>query len=133
MSTTRRDYDTPSREDVEFLVRAFLDAPMRESKRGRFAEVPEGNVGALDTLIRALVKYRYEPDPDGDRPVQWQLSDWTREEPHHFASLPRFADDGSNTEERLDVALMNLAMANATVQRVHDVRRALRNTPKEQG
>lgn len=130
MNGTRKDYDPASRTEVENLVRVFLDSPARESKRGGFAEVPAGDVEELDALILALVKYRYKPDPDGDRPIRWQLCDWTRQEPHHFVCLPHATEDNSNLDGRLDTALMNLAMANDTVQGVQRMRQYFRQEKK---
>lgn len=122
MRGTRKDYTDISREQVEALVKAYLDAPQRDSDGG-FAEVPEGDKEELDALILALVKYRYEPDPDGDRPLRWQLCDWTREQPHHFVNLPKLADDDSNLDKVFDRAMLNLALAHEEVQRLQQLRR----------
>jgi len=119
MRGTRKDYVRPTRVEVMNLIQAFFDAPQRESKRGGFAEVLEGDKDELDALILALVKYRYEPDSDGDRPIRWSLCDWTREEPGHYVNLPRLEDDCSNGSKVLDRALLNLAHANEAVQQVH--------------
>ena len=69
MRGTCKQYDQPSRDAVETLVTAFLDKEFRESVRGGFAEVPEGDVEELDALILALVKYRYSR-PSG-QPYAW--------------------------------------------------------------
>jgi hypothetical protein len=115
MRGTRKDYDTPTREVVLALVQTYLDAPARVSDGG-FAEVPEGDKDELDALILALVKYRYEPDSDGDRPIRWSLCDWHREQPGRFVALPRERGDGSNMEELLSLALLNLSVANSELQ-----------------
>lgn len=121
MRGTRKDWTPTTREEVEALVRAFLDAPQRESDGG-FAKVPEGDKEELDGLILALVKYRYEPDPDGVRPIRWSLCDWTREQPHSFVNLPRMAEGDANIEQVFDSALLNMAMASSEVQRLQQVR-----------
>lgn len=121
MRGTRKDYTHPTRVEVLNLVQAYLDAPQRESDGG-FAEVPEGDVAELDALILALIKYRYEPDPDGDRPIRWSLCDWTRQDPHQFVHLPKMEDDESNIERVFDKALLNMAMASSEVQRLQQIR-----------
>lgn len=123
MRGTRGDYEAPTREEVEALVEKYLDAPFRASKRGGFADMPEGDKKELDTLIEALVKFRYEPDSDGDRPVKWNLCDWTREQPHSFGFLPQDKDDGSNFGAVYGVAMMNLSMAMEDVRRLEERRR----------
>jgi hypothetical protein len=112
MRGTRKQYDEPTREQVEALLKQFLDAPQRKSDGG-FAEVPKGDKEELDAIVEALVKYRYEPDPDGDRPIKWDLCDWTRQEPSRFAMLPK---DG--TARRLDIAQMNVAIASDDLRSV---------------
>lgn len=119
MHGTRKDYTDVPRVEIERLMKAFLDSPQRKSQRGGFAEVKEGDKDELDALILALVKYRYEPDPDGDRPIRWQLCDWTREQPGHYVSLPRLEDNYSNIDKVLDLAILNLAYANEAVQHTH--------------
>lgn len=132
MNGTRKDYDSVSRTEVEDLVRVFLDSPQRQSLRGGFAEVHTEDKEDLDDLIRALVKYRYAPDPDGDRPIRWQLCDWTKQEPHNFINLPHAEEDDSNIEARLDLALLNLAMAHEAVQGIQRMRNFLKiERPKE--
>lgn len=114
MRGTRKDFNMPSRVEVLNLVNAFLDGPQRKSKHGGFAEVPEGDKAELDALILALVKYRYEPDPDGDRPIRWLLSDWSREEILRFRPLPR----GGKPQTRLAIAQLNVALASETLRDV---------------
>lgn len=123
MRGTRKDYVTPSRFEVLNLVQEYLDGAQRESKRGGFAEVKEKDIAEIDAVILALVKYRYAPDSDGDRPIRWSLCDWTREDPHSFVNLPRIADDESNIEQVLDKAIRNLALAHEAVQRIHRMRK----------
>ena len=119
-----------TRVELLDLVQKFCDVPQRESDGG-FAEVPEGDKAELDALILALVKYRYEPDPDGDRPIRWSLCDQTREQPHSFVNLPLMADDDSNIEQVFDRALLNMAMASSEVQRIQQVRFWERQDEKE--
>lgn len=86
---TRRDYETPSREDVLALVNKFLDSPQRKSERGGFASVGEHDVSEINDLVTALIKYRYEADPDGDRPIRWRFLDWKKVEIPQGFILPR--------------------------------------------
>jgi hypothetical protein len=121
MRGTRKDWDEPTRDAVEVRVAAFLDRDQRPSIRGGFADVPEGDMDELDALILNLVKYRYAPDPDGDRPVKWSLCDWSRFQPHNFQYLPHSDENGDKDEEQLDIALLNLDMAMSEVRRIRNI------------
>lgn len=123
MRGTRKDYTFPTRFEVLNLVQEYLDGAQRESKRGDFAEVKENDIEEIDAIILALVKYRYAPDADGDRPIRWSLCDWTREDPHSFVNLPKIDDDYSNIDQVLDKALHNLSIANEAVQHVGFIRK----------
>lgn len=111
MRGTRKDWDGASREEVLAIVEKFLEGGVRKDpkNRGGFAEVAEGDKDELDEIIRALVKFRYEPDPDGDRPIRWSLCDWTREEPSPYVMLPRLTKQ--NTKRYLQLAETNVSIA----------------------
>jgi hypothetical protein len=122
MQGTRKQFDQPTREAVEARVKAFLDDPQRKSTGG-WAEVPEWDRDELSALIRDLVKFRYEPDPDGDRPMEWQLCDRTRQEPFRFRDSPKLEDNLSNFDRVFEVALFNLGRASSIVQQLIQAKR----------
>jgi hypothetical protein len=107
MRGTRHEYDTPSRESVEALVKAFLDRPHQESVKGGFAWADNEDLEELDHLLEALIKFRFAPDPDGDRPIRWSLCNWNTEQPHHFRCLPL----DHKHPYAMDTAIANLTAA----------------------
>jgi hypothetical protein len=123
MRGTRKDFDEPSRADVENKLATFLDAPQRKSVRGGFADVPAGDSEELDGLILALIKYRYESDPDGDRPISWQFCDRTKQQPHSFLLLDRDDEmEEAALEKNLDNAVTNMSMAASALDRIQQAR-----------
>ena len=101
--------------DIKHPERAWLGrayVPPRTAK----ATKPVPLVVFLHGLNKALIKYRYEPDPDGDRPIRWALCDWTRQEPHRFAFLPK-----EGHLRRLALAQMNVALAAEDLRSVVDL------------
>ena len=129
MRGTRKDFDEPTRMAVEDQLSLFLDLPQRKTNRGGFAAVLPEDVQELDDLILALVKYRYAPDSDGDRPLRWSLCDWTTHQPHNFQYLPHSDENGDKDEQRLDIALLNLDIAMSEVKQCRD---SLRYTKQQQ-
>lgn len=113
---TRHDYDTPSPEDLRNRIEAWLAKPQQLSIRNGFADVSSGDVEELDDLIRALVKYRYAPDPDGDRPILWSLLNWRTHEIPPFFLLPK--DTRTNHDRRLKIAASNVNAASIQLNHV---------------
>lgn len=121
MRRTRKEFDTPRREDVQALIDQWFAEPHRESDGG-FAPCTDDDTTEMSELIRALVKFRFGPDSDGDRPLRWATLNWTTHEPpavvYHLQQEPRTAEEWL---EKIRQAQANAKMAADTAGRVVDV------------
>lgn len=107
-------------------LRRKIEAFLQEKKRsaGGYAPVTEAETTALHAIIEALIAAKYEPDPDRDYPLEWEIVDRTRFRRSHFMALPYpHKHDQPHSpeayEEELDGALFNLALAYRDVDTAH--------------
>lgn len=117
MRGTRRDYDPPDLDEARARFEAFVAGPRRPSVGGGFATVEPEDLEALDAIVLDLVKARFDPDCDGDRPVRWTLLDWTRFETIPFEPIPREIEAVRTrsklveAEDQEKIAALNLSLA----------------------
>lgn len=93
MHGTRKDFDVVTREQILDMVETWVNRPQVRSvdidqvdegrerggrwRHGVTSLVTEVDIGKLYDIIKALIKHRYVPDADGDRPIHWDLVDAT--------------------------------------------------------
>lgn len=73
-------------------IDSFLEEH-RPSRRGGWAEISREDVEKLDEIIEMLVDLKADRDADGDRTVQWTLTNRREEERMPFANVPYFDKD----------------------------------------
>jgi hypothetical protein len=97
---TRRDYETPLKADVLAKVEKWFDVPPVPSSDTGSKDpaawqlsVPCPAVPAamtdLHDIITDLVKARFLPDSDGDRPLLYSLLDWTSQVRTDLVDMPK--------------------------------------------
>jgi len=86
---------TPAK--LQNLIHEFL-YDKRKSNGDGYAEITLGDVQYLYEIISMLVELKFEPDADGDYPIDYEITDLTRYERSLFLQVPRWggeADDNN--------------------------------------
>lgn len=92
------------------LIENFVGTKRKSS--GGWAPVMDYDLEELSGIIRQLVNEKWESDPDGDRPIDWRITDRTKFEPQHFFFLPYLHDsDIEEIDKYIDLAQANVQMA----------------------
>lgn len=106
------------------IIDKFL--AQRIPSHGGRAPVTEADFEALSIIINLLIESKWEPDADGDYPVEFHLVDRTRFEPAHFLDLPylfKITSPGPELDMYQHRASRNAITALETMQRALDWRR----------
>lgn len=80
---------------------------------GGWAPVKPGDIRELSDIIINIARLKWEPDPDGDRPIQCILLDRTKYQPLYFKPLPYPHKD---RDGYFEAAISNLARAIADME-----------------
>ena len=108
---------------LETLIEKFL-SEKRKSDSG-YAPVTVDDVNNLYKIIDMLVEAKFEPDADGDYPVDYEITDLTRYERSHFVQIPHWLyrkhSDENNDEEVLNKYAINLSIATERLKIFSDI------------
>lgn len=142
-----KDEDEPNEEAVDMTLRdqavTLLDAFLAEGRSrssGGFAPVHKTDVEKLWDIFVAILEAKYERDPDGDLPIRFELTDWTRFEFRRWLQLPQMKriDQLEDPEARADAwadrlraALANMRQAAEIAAAEGDIQRNLREEAKQ--
>lgn len=85
----------------------------RVPSTGGWAPVKPEEVSELAGILNDVIAAKYDPDPDGDLPINFQLVDRTRFERAHFFLIPytHGAKTPAEYDAAIDEAMGNLKMA----------------------
>jgi len=101
------------REALDRLIDRFL-AERRESDAGGWAPVTLADIERLHIILNKIIRMKWGADPDGDRPINWQLIDRTKFEPMHYDPVPyEHQVEGAAKFERLGIVMRNARLANS--------------------
>jgi hypothetical protein len=103
------------------LIQCFLSD--RRHSTGGYAEVKPEDMGILSRIMLRLIERKFEVDPDGDLPVEFQLIDRTRYEPMHFEPVP-YMHKSKNEKDREDIFslhMLNLVLSTSAVDRAYRI------------
>ncbi len=95
------------RESLFSLITDWLDG-YRDSDGG-YAKITREDVTELYHIVDRLVKLKCQADPDGDRPIDFRLTNLNQCWPNRFRDVPY--DHKSPDNEVLQTLLNNTAMA----------------------
>lgn len=124
------------------LLQEFLKE-RRESDRGGYAPVTKEDLEQLHEIIGKLIEFKWEADCDGDRPVEWHLTDRTKYQrdryvavPHAHLGMAEDAFDSEVFEQYMSNVLLNNSIANDEMQRLHrlmlNISREIRDKRKKE-
>lgn len=67
-----------------------IDDFMKDKRKsnGGYAEVRDKDIIKLSEIIREICEAKYEKDPDGDIPINWDILDRTKYEPLDLLQVP---------------------------------------------
>lgn len=124
------------------MIDGFLQE-RRESHGGGWAQITGDDVKQLSSIIDALVKLKCEKDADGDCPIEWDLTNRRTHQRSHYIQIPydrKLDDDGEKREltddereDRLELLMFNLGLAQDAVNQEMKMRRYFRNEKKRAG
>lgn len=106
-----------------------LERFLKERRRseGGYAQITHQDMNDLYAIIRTIIKEKCEADPDGDYPIDVQLTDRTRFRPLHFMPVPYIRPsvdcDTEELDDILDKHFYNLSVA---MDAVKDCRLSIR-------
>lgn len=121
--------------DIDLLIalEAFLCPQEKRKSTGGYAPVEDGDMNDLAQILRMLIERKWETDPDGDRPVDWELIDRTKYEPMPYRrQIPyRHHDEGLDPigKEELASEVLEACITNAqsAMQRLNTEARILQS------
>ena len=125
-----KDEDEPNEEAVDMTLRdqavTLLDAFLAEGRSrssGGFAPVHKTDVEKLWDIFVAILEAKYERDPDGDLPIRFELTDWTRFEFRRWLQLPQMKriDQLEDPEARADAWADRLRAALANMRQAAEI------------
>ena len=107
---------------LEKLINGFL-YEKRKSNGENYAEVTLGDVQYLYEIINMLVEAKFEPDADGDYPLDYEITDLTRYERSLFLQVPHWGGevDDNNYDDILRAYAINNNIAADKVKIFADV------------
>lgn len=94
----------PARSEVVELTSKFLAERRRSA--GGFANITTEDSENLSDIVRALIIAKCEADPDGDRPIEFDIFDATKIKPLSFGPIPY--DHDVRSEDELDSIMKRL-------------------------
>jgi len=101
---------------VELLIRQFL-AERRESDGG-YAPVHLEDLFLLDHIISELVEEKWGSDPDGDRPIAWEIIDRNTHRMPPFLAIPHLSHETRDEiEAHMSALFWNLEIAMSELER----------------
>ena len=104
--------------NLKRMIAKFL-AECRESDGG-YAPVTESDMEQLEAIIAILVSTKFEPDPDGDFPVEWKLINRNTHHGMHYRPVPYSLDAGPESALDIHQAItLNFGLANDDMSRYH--------------
>ena len=117
---------TETKQQLTDKINAFL-SERRESPDGGWARITTQDCLDLSEIIHLLVILKCEPDPDGDRPINWNIVNRRMFEPQFwndvpYSHLPRYAEEYTEEDRknhaawRLEELLYNLSRATKQVE-----------------
>ena len=85
----------------------------RREGDGGYAPVTNEDVASLHRILSLLVEAKFEADPDGDRPIDWNIIDRTKYWPMHFTQVgySHKAKTDEDWQRIMDANLINLSIA----------------------
>jgi len=100
-----------TRQEIHQQLDAFLLD--RRKSDGGYAKITQKDITDLGELLRKIIEEKCEPDPEGNRPIEFKLIDRTRFEPMHFVPVAyeHKAENQGDLDEILDDHLLNLSIA----------------------
>jgi len=102
-------------------LHALIDKFLKERKKstGGYAPVSQEEIDTLCNIVQSLIELKYQPDPDGDVPVEFTIVDRTQYERLGYGPIPYI--DKANTEKEqllaVELAHMNMDIANEAFRR----------------
>jgi hypothetical protein len=103
-------------------IEQFL-SEKREIVDGGWAEVRDEDVSQLYDIVYLLVKEKFAPDCDGDRPIDVTIIDRTKFRGMAFQPVPYHRSDNTLTDAVLEDHLSNLTIALNDVTNLLRIRR----------
>jgi len=99
---------------LDGLIDRFLE-DHRESDGG-YAKVTTEDIHLLYEIVRELIAFKCEEDPDGDLPIEFEIVNRRTHEPMHYGQVPyRDGIDGCREPipfmEMMRILQMNLSIA----------------------
>src|SRR5688572_17674096 len=94
------------------LIEGFLK-DHRQSDGGGFAEVTEDDMLRLQIIIDRLIEAKFDPDADGDHPVEYTLVDRNKYERLPFIPVPYDHKPRTLEQEEamFETVMLNLSIA----------------------
>ena len=106
---------------LETLIDKFL-LEKRKSEGNRYAEVTTYDMEYLYRIVAMLIELKFEPDADGDYPVNFKMTDLTKYEKSHFVQIPLWLGrENDNSAEILRGCILNNSMAAETLKIFSDM------------
>lgn len=114
------DEDIPltSREIIH-LIDNFLQK-RTESKGSSFARVTHQNMHDLSEIIYKIIEAKWGRDADGDLPVKYDLTDWTRYQAMYWTDVPHRSRD---LPGHIEATVRNLHYAIGQVEHIFEILR----------
>ena len=105
------------RAQIIALLDELMEAP-RESDSG-WAEVTTEDRDQLHELFRAIIEAKFEPDDDGDSPIEFILVNRNTHQRMHFCPMmyPRLNKGLEGAMRILNVASMNMSIASGQLDK----------------
>ena len=100
-----------NKEKAHDLIDKFCEIP--SLSEGGWAKVDEKDILHLGEIIHTIIRAKYDSDQDGDYPINYNLIDRTKYEPHYYREVP-YSHEVKNEEEnrfRLECLMDNLQIA----------------------
>ena len=103
--------DDDMKKSLNKMLAEFLKHRSK-SKRGGWAEVAEGDVEKLYSIIIRILEMKYQRDCDNSLPVEVGLVDRTKFERSHYLNIP-YEHLAKSDEERMEI--LSLLNTNARI------------------
>jgi len=103
-------------------IQFFLESPRQSD--GGWAPVEKQDMIQLSDIIQALISAKWQPDADGDLPVEVGIVDRTRYEPQPGIAV-RYFHKAQSDAERMDIIRQHMLNVRAASSRLDAVLRTV--------